>query len=56
MIDDSTGIKDRNGNVVDTLHGSTPALRVAVCPSKSVDIEGFTEQRVYAQVESLYEP
>jgi heterodisulfide reductase subunit A-like polyferredoxin len=28
---------------------------VAVCPSKSVDIEGFTEQQIYAQVESLLE-
>ncbi|MCL2304258.1 MAG: hypothetical protein FWC43_02825 [Planctomycetaceae bacterium] len=26
---------------------------VAVCPSKSVDLEGFTEQQVYAQIESL---
>jgi len=28
---------------------------VAVCPSMSVDIEGFTEQQVYAQVECLPE-
>ena len=26
---------------------------VAVCPSKSADLEGFTEQQVYAMVESL---
>ena len=26
---------------------------VAVCPSKSADLEGFTEQQIYAMVESL---
>lgn len=26
---------------------------VAVCPSKSADLEGFSEQQIYAQVESL---
>jgi heterodisulfide reductase subunit A len=26
---------------------------VSICPSKSADIEGFTEQEIYAQVESL---
>ena len=26
---------------------------VAICPSKSVDLEGFTEQQIYAEVESL---
>ena len=26
---------------------------VAVCPSKSTDLDGFTEQQIYAMVESL---
>jgi heterodisulfide reductase subunit A len=26
---------------------------VAVCPSKCIDLEGFTEQQIYAQIESL---
>ena len=26
---------------------------VAVCPSKSADLEGFTEQEIYAMVEAL---
>jgi heterodisulfide reductase subunit A len=26
---------------------------VAVCPSKSVDLIGFTDDQIYAQVESL---
>jgi heterodisulfide reductase subunit A len=26
---------------------------VAVCPSKSVDLDGFSEQQIYAMVESL---
>lgn len=26
---------------------------VAVCPSKSVDLEGFSEEQIYAQIESL---
>ena len=26
---------------------------VSVCPSKSADLEGFTEQEIYSMVESL---
>jgi heterodisulfide reductase subunit A len=26
---------------------------VAVCPSKSADLEGFTEEQIYAMVDSL---
>ena len=26
---------------------------VAVCPSKSADIEGFTEEQIYSKVEAL---
>jgi heterodisulfide reductase subunit A-like polyferredoxin len=26
---------------------------VAVCPSKSADLAGFTEQEIYAEVEAL---
>jgi len=26
---------------------------VAVCPSKSAELEGFTEQQIYSMVESL---
>ncbi|MGL4943374.1 MAG: FAD-dependent oxidoreductase [Thermoguttaceae bacterium] len=52
-------IKDRSGKVVKHTARVNPGLCmgcgtcVAVCPSKSVDIEGFTEEQIYAQVESL---
>jgi heterodisulfide reductase subunit A len=52
-------IKDRNGNLVKWTARVNPGLCmgcgtcVAVCPSKSVDIEGFTEQQIYAQIECL---
>jgi heterodisulfide reductase subunit A len=26
---------------------------VAVCPSKSADLDGFSEEQLYAQIESL---
>jgi heterodisulfide reductase subunit A len=26
---------------------------VAVCPSKSAELEGFTEQEIYSEIESL---
>ncbi|MDR1958240.1 MAG: CoB--CoM heterodisulfide reductase iron-sulfur subunit A family protein [Planctomycetaceae bacterium] len=54
-------IKDRNGNIIKSTARVNPGLCmgcgtcVAVCPPKSVDIEGFTEQQIYAQVESLLE-
>ncbi len=52
-------LKDRNGNTTKWTARVNPGLCmgcgtcVAVCPSKSVDLEGFTEQQVYAQIESL---
>ncbi|MGL6195314.1 MAG: 4Fe-4S binding protein [Thermoguttaceae bacterium] len=52
-------IKDRNGNVIRYTSRVNPGLCmgcgtcVAVCPSKSADLEGFTEEQIYAQVESL---
>ena len=52
-------IKDRNGNVVKWTARVNPGLCmgcgtcVAVCPSKCIDLEGFTEQQIYAQIESL---
>jgi heterodisulfide reductase subunit A len=52
-------IKDRKGNVVKWTARVNPGLCmgcgtcVAVCPSKCVDLEGFTEQQVYAQIECL---
>jgi len=52
-------IKDRKGNVVKGTARVNPGLCmgcgtcVAVCPSKCIDLEGFTEQQIYAQIESL---
>ncbi|MDR0521357.1 MAG: CoB--CoM heterodisulfide reductase iron-sulfur subunit A family protein [Planctomycetaceae bacterium] len=52
-------IRDRGGNLVKTTARVNPGLCmgcgvcVATCPSKSIDLEGFTEQQVYAQIECL---
>jgi heterodisulfide reductase subunit A len=52
-------IKDRKGNFVKWTARVNPGLCmgcgtcVAVCPSKCADLEGFTEQQIYAQIESL---
>lgn len=52
-------IRDRKGNLVKRTARVNPGLCmgcgtcVAVCPSKSADLEGFSEQQVYAMVESL---
>jgi heterodisulfide reductase subunit A len=52
-------IKDRKGNFVKHTARVNPGLCmgcgtcVAVCPSKCADLEGFTEQQVYAQTECL---
>ncbi len=52
-------ILDRRGNFVKSTSRVNPGLCmgcgtcVAVCPSKSVDLIGFTDDQVYAQVESL---
>ncbi|MDR1925669.1 MAG: 4Fe-4S dicluster domain-containing protein, partial [Planctomycetaceae bacterium] len=54
-----TEIKDRKGNLIKWTARVNPGLCmgcgtcVAVCPSKSIDLEGFTEQQIYAQIESL---
>ena len=52
-------IRDRKGQLIKRTARVNPGLCmgcgtcVAVCPSKSADLEGFTEQQVYAAVESL---
>ena len=52
-------LTDRNGNLVKWTARVNPGLCmgcgtcVAVCPSKCVDLEGFTEQQIYAQIECL---
>lgn len=52
-------ICDRKGNLVKMTSRVNPGLCmgcgtcVAVCPSKSVDLIGFTDDQVYAQLESL---
>ena len=52
-------IRDRKGNLVKMTSRVNPGLCmgcgtcVAVCPSKSVDLIGFTDDQVYAQIESL---
>ena len=52
-------IRDRKGQLVKRTARVNPGLCmgcgtcVAICPSKSADLEGFSEQQVYALVESL---
>jgi len=52
-------IRDRKGNLIKRTARVNAGLCmgcgtcVAVCPSKSVDLEGFAEQQIYAMVESL---
>ena len=52
-------IRDRKGQLVKRTARVNPGLCmgcgtcVAICPSKSADLEGFTEQQIYAMVESL---
>jgi heterodisulfide reductase subunit A len=52
-------ILDRHGNLVKNTARVNPGLCmgcgtcVAVCPSKSIDLAGFTEEEVYAAIESL---
>ena len=52
-------IRDRKGNLVKRTARVNPGLCmgcgtcVAVCPSKSADLAGFSEQQIYAMVESL---
>jgi heterodisulfide reductase subunit A len=52
-------IRDRKGNLIKRTARVNPGLCmgcgtcVAVCPSKSVDLDGFSEQQVYAMVANL---
>ena len=52
-------IRDRKGQLVKRTARVNPGLCmgcgtcVAVCPSKSADLAGFSEQQIYAMVESL---
>jgi heterodisulfide reductase subunit A len=52
-------VVDRKGNVIKRTARVNPGLCmgcgtcVAMCPSKSADLDGFSEQQVYAVVESL---
>lgn len=52
-------IRDRKGNLVKRTARVNPGLCmgcgtcVAICPSKSADLEGFSEQQVYAMLETL---
>jgi heterodisulfide reductase subunit A len=52
-------IRDRQGKLIKHTARINPGLCmgcgtcVAVCPSKSADLEGFSEQQIYAMVESL---
>jgi len=56
---DRLEIKDRRGNFVKWTARVNPGLCmgcgtcVSVCPSKCIDLEGFTEQQIYAEIESL---
>jgi heterodisulfide reductase subunit A len=52
-------VLDGRGNFIKNTARVNPGLCmgcgtcVAVCPSKSVDLEGFSEEQIYSQVESL---
>ncbi len=52
-------VRDRQGNLVKRTARVNPGLCmgcgtcVAVCPSKSADLDGFSEQQIYAMVESI---
>jgi heterodisulfide reductase subunit A len=56
---DAAEIRDRQGLLVRRVARVNPGLCmgcgtcVALCPSKSADLEGFSEQQVYAMVECL---
>jgi heterodisulfide reductase subunit A2 len=56
---DAAEIRDRQGHLVRRVARVNPGLCmgcgtcVALCPSKSADLEGFSEQQIYAMVESL---
>ncbi len=56
---DQVEIRDRQGKLLKRVARINPGLClgcgtcVAICPSKSADLEGFSEQQIYAMVESL---
>ena len=56
---DSADLCDRQGQLLKRTARINPGLCmgcgtcVAICPSKSADLEGFSEQQIYAMVESL---
>lgn len=56
---DMAEIRDRKGELIKRTARVNPGLCmgcgtcVAICPSKSADLEGFTEQQIYAMVENL---
>jgi heterodisulfide reductase subunit A len=56
---DPAEIRDRGGKLIKRTARVNPGLCmgcgtcVALCPSKSADLDGFTEQQVYAMLESL---
>ncbi len=56
---DHAEIRDRKGQLIKRTARVNPGLCmgcgtcVAVCPSKSADLAGFSEQQIYAMVESL---
>jgi heterodisulfide reductase subunit A len=54
-------IKDRKGNLIKTVAEANPSVCqgcgtcVAICRSKSVDLEGYTDEEMYAAIQSLAE-
>jgi heterodisulfide reductase subunit A2 len=52
-------IKDRKGNVVKVAAYVNPGVCqgcgtcVATCPSKSVELSGFTDQQIWAEINAL---
>jgi heterodisulfide reductase subunit A len=56
---DQAEIRDRGGKLIKRTARVNPGLCmgcgtcVAVCPSKSADLDGFTEQQIYAMLECL---
>ena len=52
-------IRDRKGNLIKTVAEVNPSLCqgcgacVAVCRSNSIDLDGFTDEQMFAQIEAL---
>ncbi|MEI7595799.1 MAG: CoB--CoM heterodisulfide reductase iron-sulfur subunit A family protein [Bacteroidota bacterium] len=53
-------IKDRQGNIIKTISNINPGLCqgcgtcVALCRSKSIDIQGYTNKQVHAEIMSIF--